>query len=275
MNDGMIHAGNFAYTALLAIFPFCIVMVAILTALGQGAQSLNTLDALFSALPPVVTKVLEPAARDAMTARSGAVLWIGAFAGLWTASNLVETLRDMLRRAYGTQPSISFWRYRLLSTAVIIGTVFLLLLSLFAQVMISAAQEAISAWFPTLGNLALLLTTSRLIPAALLYLSIFGLFLSLTPSHYRGKTFPKWPGALLVTVWWIAITLALPIALRHFLSYDLTYGSLAGVIIVLFFFWLVGLGMVAGAELNAALTTTPEEQLLTQKADQDNEPNTN
>jgi membrane protein len=32
------------------------------------------------------------------------------------------------------------------------------------------------------------------------------------------------------------------------------------VMIALFFFWLVGLGMVVGAELNAALAVTPEER---------------
>jgi membrane protein len=42
--------------------------------------------------------------------------------------------------------------------------------------------------------------------------------------------------------------------------YDLTYGSLAGAMIALFFFWLVGLGLVTGAELNAALAVTPEER---------------
>ncbi|HCY01845.1 MAG TPA: ribonuclease BN, partial [Erythrobacter sp.] len=49
--------------------------------------------------------------------------------------------------------------------------------------------------------------------------------------------------------------------LRNFFAYDLTYGGLAGVMIVLFFFWLVGLGVVIGAELNAALAETPEEEL--------------
>ena len=43
-------------------------------------------------------------------------------------------------------------------------------------------------------------------------------------------------------------------------SYDLTYGALSGMMIALFFFWLVGLGMVIGAELNAALAVTPEEE---------------
>jgi membrane protein len=111
------------------------------------------------------------------------------------------------------------------------------------------------------------LTTSRLIPAAMLYLSIYVLFLSLTPGAYRNRIYPKWPGALLVTVWWVAVTASLPSALRHLFTYDLTYGSLAGVMIALFFFWLVGLGMVMGAELNAALAETPEERDALGQAD--------
>jgi membrane protein len=49
----------------------------------------------------------------------------------------------------------------------------------------------------------------------------------------------------------------LPKMLSTLGSYDLTYGSLAGVMIALIFFYLIGLGMVAGAELNAALAETP------------------
>ena len=135
------------------------------------------------------------------------------------------------------------------------------------QTIAAAAQEVIAAWFPRLNPLAMALTTSRLIPAAALFLAIFMLFLSLTPSAYRGKSYPKWPGALLVTVWWVGVTVSLPFALREFLTYDLTYGSLAGVMITLFFFWLVGLGMVVGAELNAALAETPEERDLLGQAD--------
>ena len=52
-------------------------------------------------------------------------------------------------------------------------------------------------------------------------------------------------------------TVALPPLLRSVFAYNLTYGSLAGIMITLFFFWLVGLGMVVGAELNAALAEAP------------------
>ena len=52
------------------------------------------------------------------------------------------------------------------------------------------------------------------------------------------------------------VTISLPPLLAGLLSYDATYGSLAGVMVVLFFFYLIGLGMVVGAELNAALVET-------------------
>ena len=96
-------------------------------------------------------------------------------------------------------------------------------------------------------------------PALLLYGALYALFYTLTPAAYRARRYPKWPGALLVSLWWIAVMIALPWVLARFFTYDLTYGSLAGVMIALFFFWLVGLGMVVGAELNAALAVTPEE----------------
>lgn len=266
-SDGFIHAGNLAYTAILALFPFVIVITAVITALGEGSQREASIRAFLSAAPPVVARALEPVALSVSEARSGWLLWIGGLVGLWTVSSLIETIRDILRRAYGTRPTAAFWRYRLFSTAFIVGAVVLLLLSLFAQVAITAAQEVIAAWFPLLDTWTLTLTTSRLIPAAMLYLSIYVLFLSLTPSAYRNRRYPKWPGALLVTVWWVAITVLLPGVLRNLFSYDLTYGSLAGVMIALFFFWLVGLGMVMGAELNAALAETPEERDAIGQAD--------
>ena len=100
----------------------------------------------------------------------------------------------------------------------------------------------------------------RIVPAAALFGSIYILFYSLTPASYRVRRYPKWPGALLVTLWWVGTTAALPPLLRTIWRYDRTYGSLAGIMIALFFFWLVGLGMVMGAELNAALAETPEEE---------------
>lgn len=258
--DGFIHAGNLAYMAILALFPFFITVAAGFTLFGEAEQQQASLSAFLTAVPPIVADVIEPVARNVMAARSGWLLWAGGLVGMWTVSSLIETVRDILHRAYGTPAALAFWRYRLLSTGMIVGAVVLLLLSLFAQVAITAAQEVVGAWFPWLDTLALQLAISRIVPTVALYFSLFILFVSLTPKAYRGKNYPKWPGALLVTVWWVTVSMLLPGVLRVFFTYDLTYGSLAGVMIALFFFWLVGLGMVIGAELNAALAESPEER---------------
>jgi membrane protein len=258
-NDGFIHAGNLAYMAIIAIFPFFILGAAIFSLIGEESERTSTVTAILYALPPIVGKVIEPVARSVLEGKSGWVLWLGGFVGLWTVSSLIETIRDILRRAYGTTATHAFWKYRLFSAGVIFGAVVLLMVSLLAQVLIGAAQEVIDAYLPRLGDAIDQLRVSRIIPALGLFGSLYLLFYTLTPKAYRKRRYPKWPGALATTLWWLGVTAALPPAIRSFFSYDATYGSLAGIMIALFFFYLVGLGMVIGAELNAALAETPEE----------------
>lgn len=258
-NDGFIHAGNLAYMAIIAIFPFFILGAAIFSLVGEESERAATINALLFALPPIVGDVIEPVARSVVQGKSGWVLWLGALVGLWTVSSLIETIRDVLRRAYGTKATHAFWKYRMWSAGVIFGSVILLMLSLLAQVLIGTAQEVIDAYLPQLSNAIDRLRVSRVVPALGLFGSLYLLFYTLTPKAYRKRRYPKWPGALATSLWWLGVTAALPPAIRSFFSYDATYGSLAGIMIALFFFYLVGLGFVIGAELNAALAETPEE----------------
>jgi membrane protein len=271
-NDGFIHAGNLAYMAMLAIFPFFILGAGVVTALGDAGDSAATVRAVQSALPRNVGEVIAPVARDVIEARGGGwLLWAGSLVAIWTLSSLIETIRDILRRAYGTQHTVGFLWARLSSTGIIMIAMVLLLLSLLAQVTIGAAEEAIDAWAPQLASLLEAFVLSRGVTALVFFFSIYLLFYALTPAAYRARCYPKWPGALAVTGWWLAVTLVFPPMLRSMFSYSLTYGSLAGIMIALFFFWLIGLGVVVGAELNAALACTPEELGETDKARIDEE----
>jgi membrane protein len=267
IHDGTIHAGNFAYMVLIALFPFFITGAALFSLVGEADDRTAAVNTVLMALPPVVSNVLSPVAHGVIEARTGGLLWIGGVVGLWTVGSLVETIRDILRRAYGTRLVHAFWRYRLMSTGLIIGSVILILLSIAAQVVIGTVMEAVTTWLPRATGLIGALALSRMIPALVLFGALWLLFISLTPGAYSARIYPKWPGALVVTLWWLIVTTMLPKALRHLFLYDLTYGSLAGVMIALFFFWLIGLGMVVGAELNAALAETPEEQDMPGKAD--------
>ncbi len=266
-HDGLIHAGNLAYTVMVALFPFFIASAAAFSLVGESAQRAMAVNTVILALPPVVAQAVAPVGRAVIEARTGWLLWAGAAVGLWTVGSLIETLRDLLRRAYGTQLEAAYWRYRLASTALVLGAMLLLLLSFGAQMALTAAQEVIETWMPQLAGWLTGLSLSKFIPAGGLFLSLYLLFYALTPGAYRKRRYPKWPGALFVTLWWLAVTSGLPWVLRRFFTYSLTYGSLAGVMITLFFFWLVGLGMVVGAELNAALSETPEERDMLGQAD--------
>jgi membrane protein len=62
-------------------------------------------------------------------------------------------------------------------------------------------------------------------------------------------------------MWWLGLTALLPVFLSSVSNYDLTYGSLAGVMVALIFFYLIGLGLVTGAQLNAALANAHENGL--------------
>jgi membrane protein len=260
INDGTIHAGNFAYMVLISLFPFCITAAALFSLVGQGNERGAAISTVLAALPPDVALVLGPVARNVLAARTGSLLWIGGAVGLWTVGSLVETIRDMLRRAYGTPVTRAYWRRRLASTGLIIASVVLILLAITVQVAIGASQETLFVLAPELHGWITGLALSRFVPAPLLFGALWVLFVSLSPGDYRSARYPKWPGALVVTAWWQAITMLLPKLLRYLFTYDLTYGSMAGVMIALFFFWLVGIGMVIGAELNAALAETPEER---------------
>lgn len=255
--DGFMYAGNLAYLSLLTLFPFFILAAAIASVFGQGTETVRAVESFLYTLPPSVGEILRKPIIDVLHARTGWLLILGALVGLWSVGSFVETIRDIFRRAYGVKLDKPFWHYRLGSMLVIIGSVILALLAFLIQGVLTGLEQFIYRLVPVAGELAGWIGFSRLIPALVMYAALYMLFLSVTPGKYRVKGCPRWPAAAFTTIWWIGATTLLPLFLSNLSNYDLTYGSLAGVIVTLLFFWLVGLGISIGAHLNAALAETP------------------
>ncbi|MEO7635854.1 MAG: YihY/virulence factor BrkB family protein [Sphingomicrobium sp.] len=252
-NDGFIHAGNLAYLSILALFPFFILAAAVAHLFGQSQDAQLTVINILRRLPPDVAATLREPVFEVLDARTGPLLWFGALVGLWTAASFVETIRDILRRAYGVKFCAPFWEYRLWSILLILGAVVLLMIAFAASVALSSVSAAVAAWFPAAQGLATRLGVYRVVPGATLFFTFYALFYALTPSRYRRPGCRKWPGAMFITAWWLLTVALLPDAIGLIGGYSMTYGSLAGVMIVLLFFFVIGLGVVTGAELNAAL----------------------
>lgn len=259
--DGFTYAGNLAYLSLVTLFPFFIVAAALASLVGQTNQGIQTLEAFLRTVPPDVAKLLRQPVLDVLHARTGNLLWFGAIVGLWTTAGFIETIRGILRAAYGVQSRTPFWRYRLGAIGMIIASVILTMAAFSFQVILTGVEQFIYRVFPWALDAQKAVALSKIAPAIALFGALYMLFYSLTPSRYRKSKCPKWPGAAFTAGWWLLVTALLPGALATLGSYDLTYGSLAGVMIALIFFFFVGLGLVVGAELNAALAETPEDGL--------------
>jgi membrane protein len=141
-----------------------------------------------------------------INARSGWLLWLGAGVGLWTVGSFIETIRDIVRRAHKTEFSRPFWHYRLASVALIIATVVLAMLAFSAQVLLTATEQFIYRLVPFAQDWLEWVRIGQILPFAILYFALWGLFFSVTPSRYRYSTCPKWPGALVTALWWFAVT---------------------------------------------------------------------
>lgn len=261
-SDGFIHAGNLAYLSLMTLFPFFIVAAAVASIFGRSADGLAAVDAFLTTVPHGVAQVVRQPINDVLHARSGPLLWLGGLVGLWTVGSLIETIRDILRRAYGTKSTKPFWRYRLGAIGITLTSVFAVMLAFSLQVIIVGIDQFLTRILPWADHAITLVASARLVPMGILCVALWSLYVSLTPTAYKDTRFPKWPGAIATAMWWYATVLLLPPTLSLLGGYALTYGSLAGVMITLIFFFLVGLGVVIGAELNAALAEFPEEEAV-------------
>src|SRR3546814_3888452 len=71
------------------------------TIFGRTEDGMAGVSAFLSNVPPGVANALRGPIEGVLTARTGNLLWFGAVVGLWTTGSLIETIRDILRRAYG------------------------------------------------------------------------------------------------------------------------------------------------------------------------------
>lgn len=259
--DGFTYAGNLAYLSLVTLFPFFIVAAAIAQLIGRSSEGIHTLEAFLRTVPPDVAELLRKPVSDVLMARTGNLLWFGAIVGLWTVAGFIETIRGILRQAYGVRSGTPFWQYRLGAIGMIIASVIITMAAFSFQVILTGVEQFLYTIFPWASEAQRIVSLSKIAPAIALFGALYILFYSLTPGRYRKSRCPKWPGALFTAAWWLLVTALLPKILGTLGNYDLTYGSLAGVMIALIFFFLVGLGLVVGAELNAALAETPENGL--------------
>ncbi|WP_308909688.1 YihY/virulence factor BrkB family protein [Pseudokordiimonas caeni] len=254
-HDGMGSAGNMAFIAMLSLFPFVIFLVAVSGFLGQTEQGVAAITFMMDALPHEVGEALSGPIKGVVDSTRPEILTGSIVFAIWTAATGVETARGILVKAFGREHARAAWLRRLESLAVVIFAAISILIAMSILVIGPAVVKAVTSFFPDVvtGSLTELWNFLNLfLGPAVLAFGLYGVYLALTPRRLKRPY--RLPGTLLALVILIATAKGLSLYLRYAGNYDVTYGSLAGVVVTQIFCFLVSLGFVAGAELNAAYT---------------------
>lgn len=252
-DNGGILAGNLAYMSLLTLFPFFIFCVSLAGFFGRTDEGLAAVHTLLGSIPQQVADVLAgPINQVLEVSARRSLLTFGAIVTIWTAANFIETIRVIVLVAYDQTSERSLWFQRLQSSLLVIASALILFASMLAQFILTTAQSVIETYLPWLSGVTdLMQIIGTGVAPAILVVGLYGMFRALTPREVLPVR--HWPGALLTAAVWLAAAQLLPVAITMMGSYSLTYGSLAGIIITLLFFYVLGIGLVLGAQLNAAL----------------------
>lgn len=250
--DGLMVAGYMAFTALLALFPFLLCIAAVVSFLGTDEHVTVALDFLFENVPEEVAKGLEPVVREVLSGRKAGFLTFGVLVALWAASNGVEALRQGLNKAYGVAEPRAFWVRRLQNFAfVLFGTSVLMtvgILLVLGPLLIAGLGQ-----FVDVGQ------SLKVLWGFLRYaLSITLMIAMLTALHMalpnRSQKFDEIiPGVLLTVLLFVSFATGFSIYLSRFANYSVTYGSIAGIVIAMLFFYATSVIFIFGGYFNRYL----------------------
>ena len=253
---GIISAGM-AFYWFLAIFPSLLALVGILGLVNaDGAASGTIADAARSALPGDAAKVLTDALDKASSGSDGAAVvatLVGVALALWGASAGMVALQSGLGVAYDVDQDRTFVKQRLTALGLLAVTA---VLGGIATVLVVFGQplgDAIRDNLPLGSAFVVVWTIVRWVLAVTALMVLFAAFYYLAPNRES----PRWTwvsaGGVLATLIWLGASLGFSFYVASFGSYAETYGSLAGVVVLLLWLYLSAVAVMIGGELNAEL----------------------
>ncbi|MGA2285882.1 MAG: YihY/virulence factor BrkB family protein [Dehalococcoidia bacterium] len=249
-------AAALAYRFFLALFPFVIFLAALSGFITQLFNIQNPTDRIINTigdtLPSDVTSIIRTQLESVISSRNLALLSAGAAGTVWASATGVMATTRILNRAYGVRETRPIWERYLLAIGMTVFAGFLIIASFLLLVISQAAGTKIA------GKIGLGGATADLVPLASWPISIVMILLAVGVLYRVGpnaKLSVKriLPGTVMFTGVWLIATYLFGLYIAHFASYNSTYGTLGGVVILLVWFYLTAFILILGGELNAVL----------------------
>jgi membrane protein len=246
-------AAGMAYYALFSLFPLLIALVSLGSAVLKQEQVHQQVVRLVGEAFPVSRHLVERNVQRVLELR-GTGGTVGVVSLLWSATGAFSTLARNINRAWQEAETRSFWQNRLVSLGMIGILVIFLFLSLFSNALSSLLPrleiplgDGISIYETVLWSLL-----SNLVPWLFSFAMFFALYLwaPTRPVAWKAAfwgaliTALAWEGVASVFVWYLG---------SEFVRYELVYGSLGTVIVLLLWIYVSSYITLFGAHLCAVI----------------------
>jgi membrane protein len=261
------RAAELGFYFLFALFP---TLFSASSLLGLAARSASTiyfdlLRYLALVIPTSALGTVLVTFNETTAAASSGKLTFGLIASIWSASVGISGVQEALNTVYKVKETRSYFMARLSAigvTIVLSGIITLTLACLLGgDFFATLAHHSIESHF--LATLVALI--SRLIgwslATALLTLS-FAVIYYWAP-NLKNRCW-RWftPGGAIGILFWLLASFSLRLYIHFFNFYSITYGSLGAVIILLMWFYITGLMLLLGAEINSEIEAAAAEKRL-------------
>jgi membrane protein len=247
-------AASLTYYGLLALFPALIALVSIVGLVGDPSSTTDTLTEIVNKLgPDTASDTFAGPIRQLTESRStaGLALVLGTLVALWSASGYLGAFIRASNVVYETREGRPFWKLRPLQLVLTLAMVLLVAVISLSVVLTGPVVSAVAEPIGVSGTAVSIWNVAKWFAVALLFVLMLDVLYYASP-NVRQRGF-KWitPGALVALVVWLVASGAFALYVSQFGSYNKTYGSLAGVVVVLVWMWITNLAILFGHELNA------------------------
>ncbi|HVD87145.1 MAG TPA: YihY/virulence factor BrkB family protein [Solirubrobacterales bacterium] len=247
-------AAALTYYGLLSLFPALIAMVSLIGIFGDPKTTTSTITEIITEIgPESAAETFKGPIESIVENRSAAgfAFVFGLAAALWSASAYVGAFIRASNVIYETPEGRPFWKLRPLQIAVTLAVIVMMALLAVGLVLTGPIVEAIAGPIGLSGTAVDVWNIAKWpVMAAIFILMVDVLFYTSPNVKLRGF---RWvtPGAIVAIVVWAIASGLFALYVANFSSYDKTYGTLAGLVVLLLWFWITNLAILFGHEMNA------------------------
>lgn len=244
------RAAQLAYYWLFSLFPLLIFLTALLAYLPIRQKTDAWLNVIRSLLPAEAYVLVDDTVNQIITNRRSGLLSFSILVAIWASSSGMEAIISSLNKAYGATTSRAYWREKLLAIGLTLGLAIFVLLALmlifFGEYIGSRLSDhfGLGALFQTIFGILLWPVVSILI-----LIGVDLIYYSAPNIKQRWKWFT--PGAIFAVVGWLLISFGFRGYVSRFGNYNATYGALGGVMVLMLWFYLTGVVILMGGEINS------------------------